>query len=65
MKMEHMMEQRMNVNFCVELQKSLSETLQTLNSLWLNPQAKEAIDVKVKDQNNVGLLFRHQGYHAL
>jgi hypothetical protein len=25
------------------------------------PQAKEAIDVKVKDQNNVDLLFEHQG----
>jgi hypothetical protein len=29
------------------------------------PQAKEATDVKVQDQKNVDLLFRHQGYHPL
>jgi hypothetical protein len=28
-------------------------------------EAKEATDVKVQDQNNVHLLFRHQGYHPL
>jgi hypothetical protein len=27
--------------------------------------AKEATDVKLQDQNNVDLLFRHQGYHPL
>jgi hypothetical protein len=31
----------------------------------VNPQAKEASDVKVQDQNNVDLLFQHQGYHPL
>jgi hypothetical protein len=29
------------------------------------PQAKEATDVKVQDQNNVDLLFQHQWYHPL
>jgi hypothetical protein len=29
------------------------------------PQAKEAMDVKVLDQNNVELLFQHQMYHSL
>jgi hypothetical protein len=27
--------------------------------------AKEATDVKVQDQNNVDLFFRHQGHHPL
>jgi hypothetical protein len=63
--MERMMEHRVNVNFCVKLQKLPSETLEMLNSLWLNPQAKEAMDVKVQDENNVDLLSRHQGYHPL
>jgi hypothetical protein len=31
----------------------------------VNPQVKEATDVEVQDQNNVDLLFRHQGYHQL
>jgi hypothetical protein len=29
----------------------------------LNLQAKQVTDVKVQDQKNVDLLFRHQGYH--
>jgi hypothetical protein len=29
------------------------------------PQAQETTDVKVHDQNNVDLLFRHQEYHVL
>jgi hypothetical protein len=31
----------------------------------VNPQAKEAMDNKVKDKNNFDLLFRHQGYDPL
>jgi hypothetical protein len=31
----------------------------------VNPQAKEDTDLKVQGQNNVDLLFRHQGYHPL
>jgi hypothetical protein len=31
----------------------------------VNPQAKEDTYVKVQDQNNFDLLFRHQGYHPL
>jgi hypothetical protein len=31
----------------------------------VNPQAKETADIKVQAQNNVDLLFGHQGYHPL
>jgi hypothetical protein len=30
-----------------------------------DPEAREATDVKLQDQDNVDLLFRHQGYHPL
>jgi hypothetical protein len=43
--MERMME--VNVNFCVKLQNSPNETLEML-TVTVNPQAKEATDVKVK-----------------
>jgi hypothetical protein len=32
--MEHTMEQRVNVKFCVKLQKSLSETLEMLKTVY-------------------------------
>jgi hypothetical protein len=34
MKMEHTMEQRVNVNFCVKLEKSPSETLGMLKTVY-------------------------------
>jgi hypothetical protein len=49
---------------CVKLQKSPSEKLDLLQFM-VNPQAKEATDVKIQDQNKVDLLFQHQGYHPL
>jgi hypothetical protein len=66
MKMERMPEQRVNVNFYVELQKLPRETLKMLKKQFMvSSQAKEATNVKVQDQNNVDLHFRHQGYHPL
>jgi hypothetical protein len=41
MKMGHMMEQRVNVNFCVKLQKLPREMLGTLKIVYGNPQAEE------------------------
>jgi hypothetical protein len=63
------MEQRVNEKFCVKLQKSPIETLETLKTVYGESTmnkcnvfkwakvAKEATDVKVQDQNNVNLLF--------
>jgi hypothetical protein len=31
----------------------------------INLKTKEATDVKVQYQNNINLLFQHQGYHPL
>jgi hypothetical protein len=71
--MERTMEQRVNLKFCVKLQKSPSERLEMLkkayggstmsksNDFKWPKVAKEATDVKVQDQNNVDLIFRHQG----
>jgi hypothetical protein len=56
------MEQRVNVRFRVKLHKS--PTGQTLvNRVGIEEflHAKDATDVKVQDQNNVGLLLRHRG----
>jgi hypothetical protein len=50
-----------DVSFCIILQKSQCEALKMLKTA----QAKEATVVKIQDQTNVDLLFRHQGYHAL
>jgi hypothetical protein len=47
--MERMMEQRVNVNFCVKIQKSPSEKLDMLKKVYVNPQAKEATEVKIQD----------------
>jgi hypothetical protein len=50
--------------FCVKLQ--ISPTGQTpVHGVDIKefPQAKDAMDVKVQDQNNVELLFCHQVYH--
>jgi hypothetical protein len=63
--MEFTMEQKANVSFCVKLQKSPSEKLEMIKTVYVSPQAKEAMDVKVQDQNNVDLLFRLQGHHPL
>jgi hypothetical protein len=75
--MERTREQRLNVKFCVKLQKSPSKTLEILITVydestvsksnefkWLKV-TKEATDVKAQDENNVVLLFRHHGYHSL
>jgi hypothetical protein len=61
-----MMEERVNVKFRAKLQKSPAgqKPVHGIN-LEEFPQAKEDTDVKVQDQNNVDLLFRHQEYHPL
>jgi flagellar basal body rod protein FlgB len=67
--MERTMGQRVNVKFCVKLQKSPIETLEMLKTVYdeftmsksndfkWHRVAKEAADIKVQDQNNVDLLF--------
>jgi hypothetical protein len=64
--MERTMEQRVNLKFCVKLQK-LPTGQTPVHGVEIEefPQAKEATDVEVQGQNNVDLLFRHQGYHPL
>jgi hypothetical protein len=58
--MERLMEQRVNVKFCVKLYKSPAGQM-PVHGLEIEefPQAKEATDVKVQDQNNDVLLCRH------
>jgi hypothetical protein len=55
-----------NVKCSVELQKSPTGRM-PIRGVEIEEflQAKEATDVKVKDQNNVDLLFRHYEYHPL
>jgi hypothetical protein len=48
------MEQRMNVNLCVKLQKS--HRVNVRDEFLVKPRMS-------KVQNNVDLLFRHQGYN--
>jgi hypothetical protein len=71
--MERTTDQRLNVKFCVKLQKSPNETLEMLKTVYGEytmsksnvfewPKvAKEATDVEVQDQNNVNLLFDIRG----
>jgi hypothetical protein len=64
--MEHMVEQKVNVKFCVKLQKSPTGQMPVRGvDIEEFPQAKEATDIKVQDQNNVDLFFQHQEYHPL
>jgi hypothetical protein len=57
--MERRVEQRVNVNFCVEGQKWPVETLEMLEIVYGKSSDK------VKDQRIVDVLFGHQGYHPL
>jgi hypothetical protein len=45
--MERMMEQRVNANFCVELQKLPREMLEMLKTVCGESQTKKAVNVKV------------------
>lgn len=51
MKMERAVEQSVNANFCIELHKSSSESLDTLKQFMVNPHAKEATDIRVQDRS--------------
>jgi hypothetical protein len=55
---------RRNVKCSAELQKSPTGRT-PIHEVEIEEflQAKEGTDVIVQDQNNVDLLFRHQGYH--
>jgi hypothetical protein len=62
--MERVMEQRVNVKFCVKLKKSSTGQTPVHGAEMKEfPPAKEATDIKVHDRKNVDVLFRHQGYH--
>jgi hypothetical protein len=63
--MERTVEQRVSAKFCVKMQKSTTGRTPVHGvDIEEFPQAKEALDVNAQDQNNVDLLFRHQGYLA-